>query len=158
MPHFSTCPVCQQSKPHNRHLCTDCHGTYGQRSDWPAWLQMIVNDIEREQCDDQLAARYEMPLDDFETDEDSDDDFDGPLWTRPRSELSGSDSGCGLPYAPYPDEETNRQYRRSNGIPARNTPKSGLSTVTYYDTHRPNLPEGWWEAGRLVVSSPITGG
>lgn len=160
MPDPIVCPVCQKPKSPSLILCRTCWEQFGGTIDkWPEWLRFLINDEYRWLYDEQQAAQYEVPLDEYEPDEDEelDCDLDGPLLTRPRSELAGSDSGFGLPYAPYPDEKTNRQYRRANGIPARKPPKPGLSTVKRYDAHHPNLPEGWWEAGRWVKPTPTLG-
>jgi hypothetical protein len=118
MPETSECPVCGSSKPHNRRLCRDCHLTYGGSSaDWPAWLRLIINDIDREEYDDEQASEHEVPSGDVELHEDMDSDLDEPLWTRPKSEMALVEEA--LPYAPYDDEDMNRAYRKANGIPER---------------------------------------
>ena len=60
-----------------------------------------------------------------------------------------------LPYAPYPDEATNRLYRRANGIRPIRSPQAPAGAAIaerkpnsrHYSALSPNLPPGWWAAG-----------
>lgn len=114
------CPVCGASKVPKFPLCRDCRQIYGtSATDWPAWVRLIVNDIAREEYDDDQAAQHEVQVDDPELSEETDLDSDEPLWTRPKSEMAVVEEA--LPYAPYDDEDMNRAYRKANGIPERKT-------------------------------------
>ena len=151
VPHKNRCPICLGNKPAALSLCGTCLGTYGRSaSDWPGWVSVIVNDEARWLYDERQIDAYEVCLDDFEPDDDEEleDDASAP---------SGSDSGYGLPYAPYADEDMNRIYRRVHKISSHKPSERGLSPVKHYDAHNPNLPEGWWEAGRWVKPAPTLG-
>jgi len=120
MPDASRCPACGKPKPKWWDLCKECLGIYGSAaSEWPVFVRLAVNDTERERYQEQQMAYHETLLGDAEPYDGMDPDRDEPLWTRPRDEMALSFASPGpmaLPYAPYDDEEMNRQYRKSNGI------------------------------------------
>lgn len=110
------CPACFSPKPKNRRLCHNCYMQYGNSvSDFPEWLQFIIRDNDRLRKQEQEIYEHEVPLDEYEPDDDGelDADLDDPLWTRGEMRREG----FGLPYAPYADEEMNRAYRKANGFP-----------------------------------------
>ena len=121
MSDYSRCPACLQHKKKNRRLCKECIEIYGNNADdWPEWLRVLRNDTERWRYDDQQVNENEIPFADYEPSDDIEPDLDEPLLTRDRFEMAFSRDRYGytaLPYSPYDDEEMNRQYRKSNGIP-----------------------------------------
>jgi len=62
----SKCPVCEQRKPRNKHLCMECREIYGMADDWPEWLKEIVNSTDRWRYAFLQACEYEVPLGDDE--------------------------------------------------------------------------------------------
>ena len=122
MPDSSRCPVCNERKPRNWRLCRECLELYGtDASEWDDWIRFKVNDARRWFYEDRRVYNNEVPLGDFEPYDGMDPDLDEQLWTRPLSEMGasfGEDGPLALPYAPYEDEEMNRQYRDANGIGA----------------------------------------
>jgi len=102
-------------------LCQSCEELYGvvgkPYSKWPRYLKDLVNEAQRFEY--RAKGTYPVApeeLDDWwlETDE-------GGVLMRRRSagldrELTDADL---LQYAPYDDEQSNREYRRVNGIPER---------------------------------------
>ena len=116
-----TCIACGDRKSRKSWLCKECLSIYGKVADrWPPWLREKVNSSGRWRYDNKIALEHELPFGDDDLDEDEDPDFDEPLLTRDRKEMAFSSDRYGytaLPYSPYDNEEMNREYRKSNGIP-----------------------------------------
>ena len=121
MSHTYVCVACGDNKRRKSCLCEECLSIYGKVADkWPPWLREKVNSSNRWRYDEKIAFEHELPFGDDDLDEDKDPDFDEPLLTRDRTEMAFSSDRYGrtaLPYAPYVDEEMNREYRKANGIP-----------------------------------------
>ena len=119
MPDASMCPGCGEDKSNRRRLCNECVEKFGTVADnWPDWLREMVNSMYRWRYADLQASEYEIPLGDIEPYDGMEVEYEDQLWTRPRSEmgLSTGSEAMALPFAPYDDEEMNREYRKSNGI------------------------------------------
>jgi len=105
---------------------------YGKNpKSWPRWVRFSVKDTQKEINRDRRHDHWTLFDDDADDTYPSergngaieaawdyieetrpDDHDDGMVWVP----LSFSD---GLRYSPYPDEATNREYRRANGIKER---------------------------------------
>ena len=121
MTKYTACPVCGEPKKRKWNLCRDCLKIYGGAVDgWPEWLKILRNDTERLRYDTQQSNENEIPFNDFEYCIDQYWSDPEVLHTRPRNEsriVTDSYGSVSIPYAPYDDEEMNREYRKSNGIP-----------------------------------------
>ena len=101
VPHILKCPVCQRFTPHRFHLCTRCQERFGKiRGGYPPWLRFLARDNENWINQLYRQSRAEVLFAD-----------------RDVSDIGDTDDFYGLPYAPYPDEDSNREYRRVNKIP-----------------------------------------
>ena len=121
MPKYTACPVCGKPKKKKWNFCHDCLEIYGGKVDeWPEWLRVLRNDTERLRYDDQQSNDNELPLNDFESYIDQYWETTEVLHTRPREEtriITDAYGSVAMAYAPYDDEEMNREYRKANGIP-----------------------------------------
>ena len=104
-------------------MCRDCLEIYGGRvEDWHPWVRDRVNQTRRWTYEQERASENDVPLGDFEIDDegDIDEDLDEPLYTRDRDDMVvvyEPPMRIALPYAPYDNEEQNQAYRKSVGIP-----------------------------------------
>lgn len=155
----TTCPVCGHYKPKRWTLCWQCLHKYGGTvAEMPAWVRAAVNHGRRWRYREERRAQREVPLGDWEAYE----GMRGNLGEPPGDYvMSYRGDGCGpvpLPFAPYPDEAKNREYRRANGIRPIRTPRGAQEAAQsptepqgrHYDATHPNLPAGWWEAGSWI--------
>lgn len=109
-----TCPCCQRQKAASWKLCKACHALYGQsRTEWPPWLRFLVSEQGKYSAQHKVEREAIEPNADPEGAQCATRGNTVYLKTRPHGEM---DPESGLPYAPYPDEVTNRAYRKANGI------------------------------------------
>lgn len=158
----TTCPVCGHYKPPRWTLCWQClRECGGTVAEMPAWVKWAVNQGRRWRYREDHRLRREIPLGDWEAYE----GMRGDLGELPGDcALSYLGDGWGpvpLPFAPYPDEKHNHEYRRANGIRPIRTPKGAeppgpspdLDTLGpgakshHYTASRPNVPAGWLRPG-----------
>lgn len=128
---FNVCPACLGEKASNWRLCAECFEIYGyDSSEWNAWLQFKVADIEREKRGDLGAAAHEIPFGPFEPGAEGGDGETvdlitrpgGMAWSRKPDDIPWWMDSAGellLPWAPYENDRMNAQYRKANGIYAR---------------------------------------
>ncbi len=103
------CAICDDETGNAHWVCEKCKGEHNLRSrpytEWPGWVRALVNQEQHER-------RYHQVWDDLLTDLQV---ADGPQEDKaPRPPTRRRPL---LPYAPYPTDEENRQYRRANRIP-----------------------------------------
>jgi DNA-binding CsgD family transcriptional regulator len=157
-----TCPVCGCYKPARWTLCHDClHEWGGKAEDWPAWVQFAVNDAASLRKRRPTKERNEILLGSYEPHRLATQRERRSKYPPPGDVNSYRGDGFGwlyLPFAPYPDEAKNREYRRANGIRPIRTPRGAQEAAQsptepqgrHYDATHPNLPAGWWEAGSWI--------
>ena len=165
----TTCPICGRRKARLT-VCQECRGILGDRAPlMPTWAREAVNYARRERYNVGRWHAGTSSLGDFESAQELQEWLDSKK--REHLRLPGEyvksrgadDYGAlFLPFAPYPDEATNRLYRKANGIRPIRAPEPPTTTAQdatgaaiaehkpksrHYDAHNPNLPAGWWGSG-----------
>lgn len=158
----TTCPICGRRKARLT-VCQECRGILGDRAPlMPAWAREAVNFARRERYNVGRWHAGTSSLGDFESAQELQDWLDRKKLEHLRlpgeyvKSRGADDYGAlFLPYAPYPDEATNRLYRRANGIRPIRSPQAPAGAAIaerkpksrHYSALSPNLPPGWWAAG-----------
>ncbi len=101
------CSVCSKEIDGTEWVCKSCakeHGLVGKPyQEWPAWVRDLALQEQGERRYHAVWDCITVPVDDLDNQA---EEPCPPVRRRPI-----------LPYAPYPTEEENRQYRRANRIP-----------------------------------------
>ncbi len=104
------CAICSSELHGTAWVCGRCAKEHGLREkpypEWPGWARALVN---QEQYERRYHECWDARLQDLEDATEGVAEEKAPRPPMRRRPL--------LPYAPYPTDKENRQYRRANGIP-----------------------------------------